>query len=95
MNPDGTMTLQECQTAWRAACSDPVTERPSCYNRADYDQPVTSAEFPHLTWTTDWIQGRPHWRPGGNAHVLPLCDSTGGRKTRWHACHGCRHKVQA
>ena len=95
MNPDGTMTMQECQIAWRAACSDPVTVRPSCYNRADYDQPVTSAEFPHLTWTTKWLPGCPHWRPGGNAHVLAHCDSTGGRKTRWHACSGCRQKVKS
>lgn len=92
MNPDGTMTMQECQIAWRRACAEPETIRPACYNRKDYDQPVTSAEFPHLTWTTRWLPGCPHWRPGGNAATLKQCDSPGGRKTPWHACNGCSQK---
>jgi hypothetical protein len=95
MNENGTMTLEECQRAWAASCVEPVIERPDCYHRAGYRIRVTSAEFPALTWVTNWREGCPHWHPGGNAHVRPWCDNRGGRKTRWHACHGCRHKVQA
>lgn len=95
MNADGTMTLEECQRAWMAACLPPEVERPDCYNRAEYDQPVTSTEFPALTWQQNWRKGCAHWHPGGNAHVRPWCDSAGGRKTRWHACSGCARKVAA
>lgn len=93
MNADSTMTMEECQRRWLASRQEPATERPTCYNRADFEQTVTSAEFPALAWTTHWRPGCPHWYPGGNAHVLQWCDSRGGRKTRWYACGGCRHKV--
>lgn len=70
--------MKETQEAWRRRWTDLAIERPSCYNRADYE--------------AVWLPGCPHWRSMGNAHVTPKLVDRGGKQLRWVACNGCGQK---
>jgi hypothetical protein len=86
--------LGDVQEMWFLRTQAPeVIERPSCFNRPDFSRNVFSVEFPGKWYEFRQSVDCPHWKAGGNAHVRKWCDSQGGRKTPWHACSGCRHKV--
>lgn len=88
----GTWLHENVQESWRKRWEDPVIERPSCYNRPAFRPTVTSDEF-EVQFPFRMSEGCPHWKPGGNAHVRPHCDSNGGKRTPWSSCAGCKWKT--
>jgi len=72
------ITQQECADAWRRRWADPVIERPSCYNRLEFD------------WSGR--NGCSAWFPGGNAHVTARMIDKGGKVFEWYRCNGCERR---
>ncbi|MDP2026415.1 hypothetical protein [Sulfuriferula sp.] len=71
-------TLPEIQQAWHARIQRKPA-RPSCYDHAEF--------------IGGWLPGCPHWRAGGNAHLMRQLHDQRGVRLPWTACSGCKHKV--
>jgi hypothetical protein len=72
-------TLPEIQQSWHAR-NHRKHAQPTCYN--------------HAPFIGGWLPGCPHWRSGGNAHLMRQLTDQRGVWLPWTACTGCKHKPE-
>ena len=72
------LSLEDIQESWMQRWKDKPIERPTCYNRPNFD----------------WIgkDGCSCWFDGGNASMTPYMQDKQGKQLRWKACNGCKQK---
>ena len=73
------LSLEDIQESWMQRWKDKPIERPTCYNRPNFD----------------WIgnDGCSAWFEGGNASSQKKLIIDGGKTYPWSVCNGCKQKL--